>query len=365
MDWPELRVVHEPYPFTDAFRRDWDDLHRIALGANVFTALEWLENGWRCFGPPGDALRPVRFLDPSGATVAMAVHRLTSYRRFLCRARVWRTLDYNSQRIAPVLAPDLPTMAGAIAALYGDVGRRFDTLDFFKLDPLDGQLQQLAQALESTRAKPRLEAFNEQPRILFPDTWEEYRASRGKKAWETPRRLRRRIADELGEVRHVRIRTAGDAAAHGLEKSLDDLFGVFDKSWQIESIRKAGVVTPEQVRRFYTGLAPAALAAGRLDLNLLYAGPRLVAYDFNLVHGKTVYMVFGCFDQELERFSPGTVLFVDELMDSHARGDRIIELGGEYLGYKEQWAKNKVPSFRLRLRGRTLLARLASCLGRP
>jgi len=365
MDRPQLRVVHEPYPFTDAFRRDWESLHARAIGANVFTALEWLEQGWTCFAPPKGVLRPVRFVDASGDTAAMAVHRQSCERRCLCRTRVWRSVEYNSQRIAPILAPDFPTLAAAMLALYRDVAPRFDRLDLFKLDPLDGQLQQLTDVLASEGLRPRLEPFNVQPRVVLPETWEEYRASRGKKAWETPRRLRRRMADELGEVRHVRIRTPQDAAAHDLNKALDDVFAVFERSWQIEAVRKAGVVTPDQMRCFYTGLAPAALAAGRLDLNLLYGGSRLTAYDLNLVHGKSVYMIFGCFDKELERFSPGTVLFVDELMDSHARGDRIIELGGEYLGYKEQWAKEKIPAFRLRLRGRTFLARLRSCMERP
>ena len=88
---------------------------------------------------------------------------------------------------------------------------------------------------------------------------------------------------------------------------------MFDRSWQREAVGRAQDLSVEKVRRFYTELTHAMAGREGLDLNLLYTGERLVAFDWNLIEGDTVYMVFGVFDQELRRYSPGTLLFIDWL----------------------------------------------------
>ena len=363
MNLPELTVIYEPYPLTPEFREDWEKLYPRAPGANVFTTLFWLEEGWRHFAPKNrEAIRPVRFVNNSGETVAMCVHKETTVPRSLGLLSSWHTLEYNSQRIVPVLAIDLPHIVGAVVALYNDLARRMYVFDFFKLDPLDGRLQQINDELAERGFEPELSVFTEQPQLRLPESWDEYHHSHGRTFWKNPRRMRNKMGKEIGEVRFKRLREPQDFASADLDAVIDDVFEVFDKSWQKEEIISEGVITPQQLKDFYRTIAPVAVEKGLLDLNVLYAGDRPVAYDLNFVEGETVYMIFGAFDAEVKRYSPGKILFIHWLEDSHARGDRVFEFGGMFLGYKEKWTEIKVPCCRLRLRGKTLLARLRSAI---
>ena len=359
-----LKVVHEIYPLSEAFRRDWERLYALTPGANVFVSLEWLEQGWRSFAPEGDAIRPVRFIDEKGETKAACLHRETVIRRPLKHITLWRTLDYNSQRIAPVLAPDVDFMAAALFALRESVGHRIDAFDFFKLDALEGKIEGLCARLESWGLGSVLELFNEQPVMRLSGTFEEYLASRSKYGRKTLRRNLKKVRERVGPYRLVRLRDPGDYEKVALDALLGEIFTLFEKSWQYEEIVREGKVTPEQVKRFYEGLARAAAPTGRLDLNLLYAGERLVSFDLNLVEKGAVYMIFGAYDQKLRDCSPGTALFTEWLKDSHARGDRVLEFGGEFLDYKEKWTREKKPSYHLRIPGGTVKARLKAMMGK-
>ena len=212
---PTLEVVHEPYPLTDAFRADWRVLHAESLGANVFTTLEWLEQGWRCFAPAADAIRPVRFVDARGRTAAMALHRETAIRRPWGRLHTWRTLDYNSQRIAPLLARNATDLGAALAALHRSVGRRIDVFDFFKLDALGGRLDEVCALLAAAGLCPDLRLFNEQPQLVLGESWDDYRHSHNRAFWKTRRRLRNKLGREVGQVRHRRLRSPADFRGEG------------------------------------------------------------------------------------------------------------------------------------------------------
>lgn len=363
MDAPELEVVHEEWPPTPEFRRDWERLHRIAPGANVFTTLEWMGRGWTCFAPERDTIRPVRYVNAAGETVAVSLHKETASRRFWGHVRAWRTLDYNSQRIVPALAKDFPHLVAAALALYRDVASRIDVFEFFKLDPLDGDLRLLRDELAARGLRPALKVFNTQPQLRLPDTWEECRSSHSKTFWKSPRRWRNKISREIGEARYVRLRDPEEYAAADLDATLADVFTVFERSWQFQAIEEAGAITPSQAQDFYTGLAHDMAGRG-LDLNLLYAGDRPLAFDLNLSEGAALCLIFGGFDAEFKKYGPGSVLFVDEVRDGHGRGDRVLEFGGEFLDYKEQWTRDTVSSYQLRMRGRTPFARVRGLFDR-
>ena len=364
MDLPKLSVVHDTYPLSQDFRNDWERLHTHALGANVFSTLEWMEEGWRGFAPDSERIRPVRFQDSTGNTVAIALHKEVKSPRAWGNVTSWRTIDYNAQRIAPVLAADTAHIAGALVALHKDVGGHIDVFDFYKLDPLNQQMQVLTNALEENGLHPQLKIFNEQPQLRLPESWDDYYQSHSRIFWKTPRRMRRRLSEDYGEVTYRRFRTDADFRDYSMEDLLVQMDKVFASSWQFETLTQEGGIPAERLRAFYHGVARSALSRHTFDMNLLFAGDRVVAFDLNDVERDTVYMVCGMYDAAFKVYSPGRILFIDELEDGHRRGDRVYEFGGEFLGYKEEWTDVKIPSYHLRIRGKTLTARLRQVMER-
>lgn len=359
---PQLKVVHEIYPLTDAFRRDWEALHPEAIGGNVFTRLGWLETGWLAFKSPEEKIRPIRFVDEQENTVAMAIHKETVSHRKWGKVIGWRTVDYNAQRIAPVLARDPAHFAGALIALYQEISGRIDVFDFFKLDPLDGNLEASVDHMIEAGLPVKFSVFNEQPQLRLPSVWEEYYQSHSRIFWKGPRRHRRRLAEAHGEVSFKRLRAINEYQNRPLEDVLNELESVFKKSWQYQTIDDDEAVTPHQMMSFYWDAARSLQPDECLDLCLLYTGEELAAFDLNLIEKNIVYMICSMYNADLKKYSPGRLLLIDELEDGVGRGDRIYEFGGEFLGYKEEWTKHKVPSYHLKIRGRTLTARLRGLL---
>ncbi len=344
-----LRAQLESWPVSGPFRSDWQRLHRVAIGANPFTAWEWISTAWDLFGSREDRIVPVRFLDETGETRAMALFREGRRRRGGRERTIWRTLDFNAQRITPILAPDLATWLDAVDSLFEMPDSPFWRMEWYKLDSLDGQLLEAVDELAERGLACQLRPFNEQPRLVLPDDWTEYRRSHSKSFWKSRRKSRNQLARRVGEIRYLRLREPEDFDHGRLEAALVDIETVFRASWQYYEIATQADYCPETVWRFHQKIIREFAFRGLADLNLLYVDGRPVSFDWNVRHEKSVYLVFGCYDQAFADYSTGTILTVDQFQDGHARGDRIYEFGGEFLRYKKIWTNDSVHAYRLTL----------------
>lgn len=354
-----LITRQEPYPLTDAFRRDWQALRQDVPGDTVFTDLDWIEAGIHTSLPAGHRPVALRFVASNGATAALALMQDAPLPGKLGRLASLRTIEINSQRIPPVLAADVPTMGAALQALWRDVGARYDVLDFFKLDPLDGQLPTLVRRLRSAGLPARLVPFDRQPRLVLPGSADQLLHLRNKTSRKKLRWGRNRLEEQQGPLELVRLRTPEEHARFGLATLRDTLFELAERSWQ----GQAG--SPSEVAgrtAFYTEVLNAFAPRGLLDVCLLRARGRLVAFDVNLVERGVVTMLVGAYDPAWARFSPGSLLFALWAADSLERGDRVLEFGGDYLEYKEHWTTETLASYHLRLFGRTPRGRLKALL---
>jgi hypothetical protein len=112
---------------------------------SVFCRLEGLEVGIDIYNCTAQIL-PYRFFDADGQLQAMGLFRLGKAPGKFTVNRVLRTIEYNSQRIVPILAVSISNMAKAINALVYHSGLHFDYLDFYKLDPMGTGLEELTTA---------------------------------------------------------------------------------------------------------------------------------------------------------------------------------------------------------------------------
>jgi len=356
-----LTTRREPWPLDDAFRADWSALRRRSPGSSVFTDLAWIEAGI-AHGLPADRRpAPLRVVDDAGATVALALWQEAPLPGRLGTLRTLRTIDNNTQRIPPVLAASVEAQADALAAAWAALGGRFDLIDLFKLDPLEGRLPQVRDRLRSAGVCARLRPFNEQPRLVLPASVDDLlhlrnKVSRKKLRWGT-----NRLEEHLGPLSLERLRAPADFDRVGLPALEGTLQGLIQRSWQGRAFTPA---TLQSTLAFYRAVVRAFAPRGLLDVSLLRAADRVLAFDLGLVEDGTVSMLIGAYDPDWARFSPGSVLFARWARDSLERGDRVLEFGGDYLEYKDHWATERVSSHHLRLFGRTVRGRLKALLER-
>lgn len=357
-----LEVREDKLADAEEFRRDWERLRRASPFAGPFMLLDWILEGHRRFGPPGDRVRLLRFMRPSGECAAMGVLASRRSGAGLASKRVLRSIEYNTQRALPLLAASEEDLADALAALHGRHARGFDSFDFYKLDAMGGGLDRVAGRLRGQGIDARIEPHDEQPRMRLASTWEETRQIRGKKGWKSLGASRRRIEEAAGPVSLVRHRAPEDFQGEALERALASMEEVFALSWQHEVHARGEGPDPAAMFDFHAELSRMLGPLGLVDLAFLMGGGRPVAWDWNLVEDGVVYLVFGGYDGSLRRAGPGALLLAELLRDGQERGDRLIEFGGGFLDYKMKWATEVVPSHRLRLRGSTLKARIAGWL---
>ncbi|WP_320129936.1 GNAT family N-acetyltransferase [uncultured Sphaerochaeta sp.] len=359
--FPVLRLKGElaPWPLDEDFRRDWSELLFSLPYKTPFCRLEWIETGISVYGE-NIQMVPCRFYDPAGVLQAIGLFsKLDEPGRFLPHT-VIRTIEYNSQRIFPLLAKNVSIMAEALRTFRNSFDFHVDYYDFYKLDPMGKDLEELAMDLDSMKLTYELEVFNEQPQFNLDLTWDDYLTGRTQGHRKKIRRYTRLLQEQYPDYQFTRLRTPEEFEAYGLEKVLDTILDLYNRSWQSEYLTEHGNLA-SKMSDFYCRIARTFAPLGLLDICLLEADNTLLAYELNLVEEGSIFMLFGTYNQEYSQWSPGNAILSEIIQDSIKRGYSLLEFGGEYLEYKKLWTKQSTNSYHLRLYGNTLHSKV-KCL---
>jgi hypothetical protein len=177
-------------------------------------------------------------------------------------------------------------------------------------------------------------------------SWDDYLATRTVKFRGNIRRLQRRI-HRLGQVQHVRYRPLGSERG-----DVDPRWDLYEtcadlsrRSWQGSS-NTGTTLSSEAIRDFMRETHQLAVRRGAVDLNLLLIDKRPVAFCYNYHFQGRVYGVRNGYDRDASHAGAGTVLMALQIEDSFRRGDRLLDLGPEYLEIKRPWLTRLARSYR-------------------
>ena len=124
---------------------------------------------------------------------------------------------------------------------------------------------------------------------------------------------------------------------------------MLQEAWRVKGADARQVLSAEQVRRFYEDVIPSWSRRKWLDIAMLTAGDRTLAVQLQATVGTTLWVVVMAYDPSLSRFSPGRILFAKVLRDSHDRGTRLVELGGEGHHWKQEWTNRRSQTIQVEL----------------
>ncbi len=346
---PTLKPVIDQWPLTDEFVADYQELRRVGAGSSVFNDVDWLRAGIEFGARKNSKVVSVRFLDNHGLTAAMGIFAGTEYQEGRLNFKVLRTIDTNTQRFIPIVGRDRESISKAMHSLIGSFNSSYDVIDFFKLD---------GQFLESVRGCRRVstELHDRQPRIIIDGSFEDYLAMRGRAHRKKIKRRRQYVEDAFGELTFVRLRSPEDYAGIDLQTLLDELFAIYERKWADDSDANPGVIN--SMKPFVCRIAPKFMQEGNLDICMLKAGPRILAFDINLVNDGVINMICGAYEPDTAHTGPGSALLIEEIRNSCERGDQVIEFGGGYLDYKMLWTKDVENSWHMRFFSTTAIGRI-------
>jgi CelD/BcsL family acetyltransferase involved in cellulose biosynthesis len=132
-----------------------------------------------------------------------------------------------------------------------------------------------------------------------------------------------------------------------------DIYAGFARNAFAERKRKNSV-EDDNYASFLKDLMVAMEKTGRLAAYALLAGDRTVAVNFGYRSDKGFDWVLTSFDYELKYFRPGYILMEEQLKHIYGKGGTYCNMYGHDRFFKEQWANDQKPLYKLFLIRRTL-----------
>lgn len=317
------------------YRADWNRLLAVSPGGSFFQSPDWLEVYWRHFSEK-QYLRVfvVRNADEITGVVPLCVRRITT--KFgPCSILTFPFDDWGS-----VYGPISADPEATLTTVLDDVlqsRRDWDLIDLrcVDRDHFDGGATE--RAFQSLQMPFEIFPWNETMYINLDQTWENYLATRPRKARQTYLRAERKVAED-GEIEFLRYRPKGEA--YGDADPRWDLYEqclqVAGNSWQAAST-DGTTLTHEKVAGFFRDSYESAVRAGAMDLNLISLSGRPAAFSFNYYHNGRLDGLKMGFDAQVSRNGLGRLLLGRMIHDSMDRGDLLLDMGCGAQDAKKYW----------------------------
>jgi len=323
--------LHDGLESLDHLRPEWDALLGEYPPSTVFSTYEWLVPWWRAFGG-ADRLQVLAFRDASSILVGLAPLALTTRRAFPVSLRLLRLMGDGSHDSDNL---DLPVRAGCEMAVNQALLRwmqqnatLWDICELNTLPSHSAAGTRLLQNLKENRWKC-FTSTRPQTVVELAESWESHlkgisSKERGKIGLRT-RRLEKKY--------EVRIRRCEQVSE--IDFMLQALFDLHAKHWQLRGL--PGTLHSPARRTFYAELARLLLSRQRLEFWVLELQGKIVATQFGLRYGTTVFSLQEGFDPDHAADSVGYVLRGQVLKQLIANGVRRYDFLGGTDESKMRW----------------------------
>jgi CelD/BcsL family acetyltransferase involved in cellulose biosynthesis len=321
----------------------WDGLLRRTPGATFFHSLDWLETFWQFFGE-GNQLRVLLVEDAGGP---IGILPLATMREPM-RMGQMRVLTFPLAGWGSFYGPIGPRAAETLAAgvqHVRDTRRDWDVFDLRWIDADDVQRFDVPAALDGATFKCESQVWHTSAQVEIAEGWDAYWRSR-KSTWRSNVRRCEKLLSRHGTLEHVRYRPSGGENGDGEPRwdLYDTCVALAERSWQGSSTGGT-TLSHATVREYLRAAHESAAKCGAVDLNLLLLDGKPIAYAYNYCWDGWVYGVRSGYDASATQDGAGTTLLAKMIEDSCRHGDRLIDLGPNYLENKRYWLTRLQPAF--------------------
>lgn len=324
-------TVHDSLDSLEHLRPEWDALLGEYPYSTVFSTYEWLASWWRAFGG-ADRLQVLAFRDASSKLVGLAPLALTTGRSLPVSLRWLRLMGDGSHDSDNLDLPVRPGLETSVShGLLNWMQQNAALWDVCELNTLPSSSAVGASLLEELSRRKWRCFTSTQPQTVveLAETWESYlKGTSSKERGKIGLRTRR-----LEKKYEVRIRRC--QLENEIDFLLQALYELHGKHWQQRGL--PGTLHSPARRQFYGELARLLLARRRLEFWVLELQGKVVAAQFGLRHGTTVFSLQEGFDPDYAADSVGYVLRGQVLKLLIADGVRRYDFLGGNDESKMRW----------------------------
>lgn len=324
-------TVHSSLDSLEGLQPEWDALLSEYPYSTTFSTYEWLVPWWRAFGGR-DQLLVLAFRDASSTLVGLAPMALTLRKAFPVPLRLLRLMGDGSHDSDNLDLPVRPGWEAAFSSgLLDWMGQNAKIWDVCELNTLPSHAAAGTLFLRDLGQRGWKYFTSSRPQTVLElgETWEAHSKKisskeRGKIG------LRSRRLEKKYEVQIRRCTQEG-----GLDPFLRALYELHGKHWRQRGL--PGTLDSPARRQFYGELSRLLLARQRLEFWVLELQGKIVAAQFGLRHGTTVFSLQEGFDPDYAADSVGYVLRSQVLKQLIADGVRRYDFLGGTDESKMRW----------------------------
>jgi CelD/BcsL family acetyltransferase involved in cellulose biosynthesis len=323
--------LHESLESLAPLRPEWDTLLAEYPYSTTFSTYEWLGPWWRAFGS-NDQLLVLAFRDANSVLVGLAAMAVTVQPALPIPLRLLRLMGDGTHDSDNLDLPVRPGWERAISQSLLDWMRKNSALwDICELNTLPSCSAVGAAILQDLRQRkwPCVTSTRPQTVVELEESWEAHlkrisSKERGKIGLRT-RRLEKKY--------QIQIRKCKEQVE--LDSLLEALYELHAKHWKLRGL--PGTLHVPARRQFYAELARLLLARQRLEFWVLELERKVVAAQFGLRHGESVFSLQEGFDPDYAADSVGYVLRAQVLKQLIADGVRRYDFLGGTDESKMRW----------------------------
>jgi CelD/BcsL family acetyltransferase involved in cellulose biosynthesis len=324
-------TVHSSLDSLEGLQPEWDALLSEYPYSTTFSTYEWLVPWWRAFGGR-DQLLVLAFRDASSTLVGLAPMALTLRKAFPVPLRLLRLMGDGSHDSDNLDLPVRPGWEAAFSSgLLDWMGQNAKIWDVCELNTLPSHAAAGTLFLRDLGQRGWKYFTSSRPQTVLElgETWEAHlkkisSKERGKIG------LRSRRLEKKYEVQIRRCTQKGE-----LDPFLRALYELHGKHWRQRGL--PGTLDSPARRQFYGELSRLLLARQRLEFWVLELQGKIVAAQFGLRHGTTVFSLQEGFDPDYAADSVGYVLRSQVLKQLIADGVRRYDFLGGTDESKMRW----------------------------
>lgn len=264
-----------------------------------------------------------------------------------CSKRPWlfhklRTLDWSVIRLPGILAH---TPEHAIKSLMDSSAElsRMTRAGFLTLYKIDDASKRVYERMLTERGIVHdIRKFNTRWMIRLEDSLEAYTSLRSRKSRYNLRRSLRLLTERIGSpvsFRHLSSQETDQEVFFSHVRTALSLLHVTHQEDQAQL---------ERLSRFYPEVIDSWYREGIAEICELYSGDQVIASEINILYEGVLYVVLMVFDKEYAEYSPSILLLNEQIPHSHARGIRMIDLGGEGDEWKSVWSNQQEPTWMIK-----------------
>ncbi|HEY2761363.1 MAG TPA: GNAT family N-acetyltransferase, partial [Pirellulales bacterium] len=263
-----------------------------------------------------------------------------------------RILGYPLAGWGSFYGPIGPRPAETLAAGLDHIQQTTRDWDLLDLRWVDAEIDagETPRAMQVAGFSADRQIWHESAQIELSRGWDAYWNAR-KSHWRSNVRRCRRLLERRGSVEYIRYRPSVTKLPETQTLQNDARWDLYDacveladRSWQGSST-SGTTMSHESIRDYLRATHSAAIEAGAADMNLLVVNDQPVAFAYNYHYRGSVFGLRSGYHPDFAHEGPGNVLMAMMIEDSCRRGDRLIDLGPNYLDCKRHWFTRLQPAW--------------------